>query len=293
MCKTGIAATWKVFFVLVLLLGAGWVAAEDDYIPPGTVEVSTPVYRPEFSQFTPRLGTYKFVFSWQGIPAASAEVTVEQDEMHYRIVTTAKTYSGIDIFYKLRYRAEGLISSYDLLPEKTIIDQRENSKVKNTQISFGDDGEIFAVRSQVGGETKTLKFKPNNFMLEPFSAAFLARSLTWELGETKQFDTFNGKNRYLISLTAVEKVKMKVNREDKDVWVISPKITNLTSRKPNKKIREAYIYVTADKSREVLQIVSEVFVGSVTTKLVSFTPSDKPAPAVRVARHRDGSRFVE
>ena len=257
------------------------------------VQVSTPVYRPEFSQFDPPLGTYSYTVSWQGIPAASAELSVAQDDMYYRIVASARTYSGVDLFYRLRYRAEGLISSYDLSPVKTIIDQSENSRIKNTQITFGPDDSVFAVRSsQPKNEVKVLNFKPNNFMLDPFSAAFLARSLPWEKGETKQFDCFNGKSRYLVSLTAEDRVTMMVNNQSRDVWVIVPKVINLTSQEQTKKLRRAKIYVTADKAREVLQIVSEVFIGSVTTKLASFIPAEQAAPAVRVARSRAQDSFM-
>lgn len=283
----------RVVFSLLLALLVAFPAAAEEEPTADQVQVSTPVYRPEFSQFDPPLGTYSYTVSWQGIPAATVELSVAQDEMYYRIVAQAQTYSGIDLFYKLRYRAEGLISSFDLSPVKTIIDQSENSRIKNTQITFGPDDKVFAVRSsKPRNEVKVLNFKPNNFMLDPFSAAFLARSLHWEKGATREFDCFNGKSRYLVSLTAEDRVTMKVNGQERDVWVIVPKVVNLTSKEQTKKLRRAEIYVTADKAREVLQIVSEVFIGSVSTKLVSFAPSNQPPPAVRVARSPQGQSFM-
>ena len=165
------------------------------------------------------------------------------------------------------------MTSAEFLPLKSSFNQQENSKQKDTQITFFDDGQILSVRKQVGKDEQVLKFNPGNFTLDPFSAAFLARSLDWHVGETKRFDTFNGKTRYLIDLTADELVQMKVNGEVKDVWVISPRVTNLTAPKANGKLRSAKIYVTADSSRDILQIVSSVFVGSVTTKLKSYEPA--------------------
>ncbi|MBX7139418.1 MAG: DUF3108 domain-containing protein [Oligoflexia bacterium] len=260
-------------------------AQADDYISPELVKVTTPVYRPEFSDFDPALGKYTYTVSWQGIPAAEVTVNISQDDQYYRSEVQARTYSGIDLFYKLRYRAEGVVSSFDLTPVRTTIDHQENSRHKNVEVLFGEDGSIDAKRSQVGKDSKELHFNPNNFTLDPFAAALLARSLSWEIGQSRQFDTFNGKSRYLITLTCEDRKTMRINGEERDVWIISPKVVNLTSRVPSKKLRSAQIYVTADKHREILQIVSSVFIGSVKTRMVSFEPSAEPAPTARIARN--------
>src|SRR5262249_10341179 len=162
-----------------------------------------------------------------GIPAASATIFVEKDGENYRITATARTATGIDLFYKLRYRGEGLLSGTDLTPIRAVFDQQENSRIKNAEIIFHDNGEIEAVRQTKGKPAETLNFTPENFTLDPFAAAFIARGVDWKLGDTKEFDTFNGKSRYLISLTALEKAKVDVNGEKRDCWVISPKVKNL------------------------------------------------------------------
>lgn len=94
------------------------VAAED--IPADQVKVLTPVYHPDSAEIDFPLGTYNYTVSWQGIPAADVAVDIEQESLHYRIGVSAKTYSGIDL-YKLRYRAQGLISAIDFFPVRTII----------------------------------------------------------------------------------------------------------------------------------------------------------------------------
>jgi len=262
--------------------GAHFAQAE---IPAAAVQISTPAYTPLEGDFEPALGSYEYDVSWQGIPAATVNVEITQDGPRYRIVAAAETASAIDLFYRLRYRAEGIISALDLLPVRTVIDQRENSRHKNTRISFLESGEIESVRWKSGKDTEVIRFNPNNFTLDPFSAAFLARSLPWESGQVREFDTFNGKTRYLISLTAREKIRMTVNGTPRDVWVISPRVRNLTNPEKAGKLREAKIYVTADSSREILQIVSEVFIGSVTTKLASFAPA-RVLPPVQVAQRQ-------
>jgi len=263
-------------FAVSLSLGHAICALADNDIKAQDIKIYTPVYHPKFSDFEPPLGLYTYKVAWEGIPAATVNVEVEKLNDVYKVITTAKTYSGIDIFYRLRYKAEGLISATDLTPIQTEIDQQENSTHKFTRISFESDGGIRATRYRQGEQTEDLSFKKNNFTLDPVSASFLARGVEWKVGDSKQFDTFNGKSRYLITLTATSKTTLKVNGQEREAWEITPKIENLTSPDSNKKFRSAVIFLSADKSKEILKIVSKVFVGSVSTTLIDFAPLQAP-----------------
>ncbi len=251
------------------------VARADDYISPELVKVTTPTYKASFDDFHPRFGTYEYTVGWEGIPAASCSLTFKQENDHYVVDTAARTYSGVDLLYKLRYSATGILSKNDLTSMKLMIDHRENSRHKRVDIDFQPDaGRISSVRSKGTDDPHkiSLSFEPHNFTLDPISAAFIARALPWQTGETKTFDVFNGKSRYYIELTAVRRETIRHNGEERRVIVISPQVRNLTTTKPVAKLREAFIYVTDDPYREVLKIVSAVFIGSVTTSLDSFTP---------------------
>ena len=65
---------------VLALLWIGAVAQADNPQNPTTIEVSTPVYRPDFSAFDPNLGRYTYRVSWEGIPAAELVVDVDQQE---------------------------------------------------------------------------------------------------------------------------------------------------------------------------------------------------------------------
>lgn len=253
------------------------------------VQVTTPQYHPNHEIFNPPLGRYTYTVGWQGIPAAEATLDVAKVGSRYQLVSTARTYSAIDIFYTMRYRAEGLISSQSFLPIKTSILHQENSRVKTTEIQFAPDGHIHAVRSQAGKEPVVLDFNPNNWTLDPFSAAFLARSLEWKIGDKKSFDTFNGKSRYLITLENTGMEKVNYDDTERDCWIIVPTVKNLVNPEQSKKLREAKIYVTADNAREVLKIASSVFIGTVTTKLENFFPLKTSAMNETFAKNRSSS----
>jgi hypothetical protein len=282
-CALGVVAT--------TILYCSKSVRADDYISPDLVKVTTPFYKPGSLGFRPQLGVYEYSVGWEGITAASCAVTISRRGDTYVIDAAARTYSGVDLLYKLRYDAIGVISAKDFTSISLSIDHRENSRQKTIEMSFEpEQGTVSAVRGKgvIDPDKKHLSFEPNNMTLDPVGAAFLARSLDWTIGETKHFDVFNGKSRYFISLTAVERTTIEYKGEPRKVIAITPQVRNLTTTKPKSKLRQAFIYVSDDNEREVLKIVSSVFIGSVTVELESFSPlPEKEAPLVMVKANAD------
>ena len=270
--------------LLAATLALGTMTARaDDYIAPHLVKVSTPLYAAQTNKFRPRLGTYEYTVSWQGIPAASCTLTVAERNGKYQIEAAARTYSGVDLLYRLRYVATGTLDASTMQSESLVINHDENSRHKNIEMHFEDSGEkITAVRSKgpEDPDKKHVSFEPNNMTLDPIGAAFLARTLPWEVGQSRDLDVFNGKSRYFITLTAVEKTSVMHQGELRKVIVITPRVRNLSTTKPRSKLREAFIYVTDDEQHEVLKIVRSVFLGSVTTEMESFIPAENQSSTV-------------
>lgn len=253
-----------------------------DRIPVDEVEIITPAYSPEPGTFEPRFGTYAYSVSWQGIPAGTVELEMVQNGTDYRIKGRAETNRFVSLFYKLRFNTEALVSASTLQPKRSVYRNRTNNDTEHTKIEFLPDGKIKSVHEDRRGDIEELHFSPNNFTLDPFSAVFLALSLPWEVGDNRQFDTFTGTSRYLVELTAVDKTNLTVKGETREAVVIAPRVKNLTKKDPSEdddRLREAKIYVSTDPSREILRISSDIFIGSVNTRLVSFTPSNNNAQA--------------
>jgi hypothetical protein len=274
--------------LLAATLSTGTMTARaDDYIAPHLVKVSTPLYKARTDSFKPRLGTYEYTVSWQGIPAASCTLTVDEHAGKYVIEAAARTYSGVDLLYRLRYVATGTLDASNLRPISLVINHDENSRHKNIDMRFDPaTRKITAVRSKgpEDPEKKVASFDSDNMTLDPIGAAFLARSLPWEVGQTRDLDVFNGKSRYFITLTAVERTAIMYQGEMRNVIVITPRVRNLSTTKPRSKLQEAFIYVTDDDQREVLKIVSAVFIGSVTTELDSFVPASQGRSPLVIAQ---------
>ncbi|MCB0337281.1 MAG: DUF3108 domain-containing protein [Bdellovibrionales bacterium] len=253
----------------------------DNYIPPQTLEVQTPSYKADFTFFQQSLGQYRYRVSWGGIGAGYITVNILQFDKKFVVSTEVRTNSFVDIFYKLRYQAMGALSTQTLLPDKTEVVYRENSREKRAGLLFRSDGKVQTFYWRKGHNAEELTFDPKNMMLDPFSAAFLARSLPWDDNVRRTFDTFNGKSRYLISLESIGEDVVRVNGIERPVWVISPTVEKLTEKQEGTKpkLREAKIFLTKDAAREIVKIESEVFVGTVVTELTKFTPISKVTQA--------------
>jgi hypothetical protein len=234
------------------------------------ISIKTPSYRPSFDLFQPREGRYQYEVSWQGIPAAEASITVTREGGTLRVTSEAKTYSAIDLLYRLRFHGESVLGLSSYRPSSYLVEQQENSKKKVVNVSFFPGGEVRATRTQSGKEAVYDQFTTTNSVLDPVSASFLARSQPWRVGDAKEFDVFNGKSRYLITLTAKELRTMDVAGVQREVFVIVPKVVNLVNPAQGKKLREARIFVTNDAARDIVLIESDVFIGTVKTRMTSM-----------------------
>lgn len=264
--------------LLMLICGLpfwAFAAEEETSLAPDKVSLTTPRYEPD-PEFAPPLGTYTYVVSWQGIPAAEAKLSVTKEGDKYQLVAAARSYKVVDLLYRLRYQAEGILDAATLRPQKLVVDHHENSRVRFYAIDFQPSGLISAVYRKNNGPEEKLEFNPHNFTLDPFAAAFLGRASTWALGTERYYDVFNGKSRYFITFKVLRKGKERLGKLEQDFVVLSPYVKNVTKPTAKKKLHEARIFVTNDAKRDVVEVQSEVFVGTVKIKLKKFVPLSAP-----------------
>lgn len=224
--------------------------------------------------FEPRLGTFFYSVKWLGIRVADATVTVARDGEYYRIVADTETTRPIDQILKLRYRGEGIIRSADYMPVLTVLDFRKRSRQKHTEIRYLDDGEIEIVETKTKKKqeprTEIKKIQPEGFVLEPFSAIFLARRFNWRKGEVQHFKVITGKKRYLVTLICLDKGRVTEGDAQIEAWIIRPIVKDLSKPKSKPKYSTTKIYLSADKSRDLLKMKSRTLIGTVKIKLERF-----------------------
>ena len=262
----------KVFMLVGIVLFA-WAGI----VGPLPASETEPVSLAGSEGFKPRLGTYLYVAKWGQAKAFEATLTVQKIDNIYRILVDSRTTGVIDFIFKLRYRGEGHLSADDLAPLKTVTVERQRKKSKQTQISYLDDGGIEVVetrkkKKKKKPETKTRSVNPEKQVLEPFSAAFIARKFNWEVGETQQFEVFTGKREYLVTLFCQEKTIVEESGTKTAAWVIRPAVKNLSQPEKKSKITKTKIYISADANKDLLKLKSETKAGTVVLKMKKFIP---------------------
>jgi hypothetical protein len=271
-----IQVTYSVAFLLVLSfisLHLCLSACQAEARLLSEIKVVTPRYSPS-STITPHRGLFKYDVEWEGIPVASASVEIKDKENITAIETNAKSAKLIDLLYELRYVARGEMDRTALVPIATHIDHRENSKQRLTDITFLPDGLIKSVIAKVNkGEQSSYAFKSENQTFDPFSSAVMAQSLPWNVGQSRKFDVFDGKNRYVITLKCLKRASRYILGKKTPVIIFEPKVFDENNKTKAAKLRRATITFTDDEFRDLVELNSEVFIGSVRASIRSFTPA--------------------
>jgi len=270
---------FQLLSISFLLLLSYPAAAE--YIPPSEISVSTPAITPEVKEF--REGVYYYDVSWQGVVVASIRIVVERGNLgsetppYAYVRVTAKSAKVIDLFYKLRHTSESLFRSDTFAPISYFTFQRENSRKKYREVLFTDSGKIRSRRWKNGKSRGDLEFETGNPTLDPITAAFLARTPQLEIGKSVTVDVFNGKHRFLITFSVDAKDTIQVGEVQREAYKVVPRVTRLTDTKEERRLKSAALWISADKSRDILRLESDVWIGSVKAEFDRYEPS-VPAP---------------
>jgi len=228
-------------------------------------------------EFNPRLGTFYYVIHWVDSKVADATITIERDGDYYRMIADEETTKFLDRIYRIKYRGETVIRAEDLAPVETIINQELGGKKQNEQIRYDVDGKAEVVVSKAESDAplkhESYLINEETFAIDLFSAIFLARSFDWKKNESQQFDVFSERKRYLVTLDCIGKTVFKEGKINIDAWVIRPGVLKQNDPNATTKHSKARVYLSADKSRDLLKIKTNIGLGTVKMKLIKYEPN--------------------
>ena len=209
--------------------------------------------------------------SWIGIPVASAEIQTTplliNGRKYYHARVRASTWKYLELIWKMRDFVESVFDSETMQPRRFVFRQRENRKKTDTTATFDPDSKKWTVRRREGAKVKDFEFVSHS-TLDPISAVYWARSLDFKIGDTLRLEVFGGKSRYLVMLDVVGKEQVTVGDNSFDAYRIVPHVWNISGSGYADRVREATVWISADKGRRPLKIVTQVFIGSVSIELV-------------------------
>jgi len=247
---------------------------------PNSKSGENPTYQPKFYPFeSGEKAVYRA--SWNGIPVATAEIHTTpvwiDGKKFYQVKVDAKTSKALDLVWKMRDTISSIFEARTLLPSRFVFNQRENSRVIDTDAQYNDGTKKWAVnRQQKGKKTRIYEFDSEN-TLDPITAVYLARSVDFKVGDRLYFNVFGGRYRYLLELAIAGRETIQLNSGKVDAFKIVPRITNVAKKGYASKLNEAAIWITADERRMPVMLTSKIFVGSVYMEKIEEKPAMTPA----------------
>ena len=157
-----------------------------------------------------------------------------------------------------------------LAPSRFTFNQRENSKVIDTEARFDQSAKRWAVnRQQVGKRAKVYQFESSNTLYR-ITAVYLARSTDFKVGDKLYFKVFGGRYQYLLELWVEKKEPVALaSGKSVEAYKIIPRIQNITKNGYASRLNEAVVWISADERRLPIKLSSKITFGTVYMELVS------------------------
>lgn len=254
------AARWRLVALTAALLLATAAAA------------ASPAVGPTAAPLPPHPRRLEYRVAWNGIPAADATVAITPGERAGQpsldVETQARTNAFVDLFWSFRGTAKTTMLAADLTPVEFRYQRTMAGTPYLTWVDF--DARDNRARSVYlrGQKKKELEVDAAN-VVDPITAVFRARLSGAGPGDVRQYDIFTGEASYRVQLTIGAPDEIDVPAGHFRAFRVVPEVWKITGKaEPDRRLRDATIWVADDPLRTLLRIRSEVFVGAVTLDLV-------------------------
>jgi hypothetical protein len=211
-----------------------------------------------------------FQAKWSFIPAGEAVLEILPIEdlngiRSYHFVMTAKTYSFIDLIYKVRDRIDAftdLKMTHSLLYEE----KNEGKRKKDVVVNFNWEKQE-AEYSNFGEKRKPIPLTPGSF--DPLSIFYAFRLHELEENKELQVPVTDGKKCVIGKAKILKREKIKVASGMYDTYLVVPELEHIGGVFAKTKDAKLEIWVTADTRKIPVKIKSKVVVGSFVGELIS------------------------
>ncbi len=226
----------------------------------------------------------EYVLKWSGIAAGDSVMEIVKGDyvdgaFIYRVISSAKSRSLVDVIYKVRNKYETHIHPKDSLTRKYLFNMKEGGKRELRLLLF--DQEHLSV-------TRIFKKKDNvqsrDYAIFPqtqdnLSALYALRNETLKVGDSVTYRVFESRKNWelIIEVIAAEEVEVRAGRFRTIVVHPKLKFEGIFRRKG-----ELYVYMTDDQWHIPVLMKSKVKIGSIDAELVRFTlgGEDKEVPSL-------------
>ena len=190
--------------------------------------------------------------------------TVNGARSHHFAITT-KTYSFMDIFYKIRDRSDAYTDTnmtHSILYTK----ESKGKHPRNVVVNFNWEKHE-ATYSNFEKKMKPIAILPGSF--DPLSIFFIIR--LHDLKESLEIEVpvTDGKKCISVKATVLKREKIKLASKTYDTYLVEPNIESISNIFKKSKDAKVRIWFTADERKIPVKIKSRLGVGSFIFELVS------------------------
>ncbi len=216
---------------------------------------------------------------WAFIPAGEIQLEILPFEMvkgvkSYHFAMTARTYSLVDPFYKVRDRVDAYTDAemtHSLLYKK----KQQGKSKRNIVVNF-DWKKREAQYSNFDEQREPVSISPGSF--DPLSVFYAFRLFALKEGIKIKASVTDGKKFVNGEAAVLKKEKIYVADKWYETYLVEPDLKHIGGIFKKSKNAKLRIWVTADKRRLPIKIKSKVAVGSFVAELVSYEPGKESRP---------------
>ncbi len=209
-----------------------------------------------------------FEILWVGIPAGRATLAVEErlevaGRPALRLVSTAVSNDIVDVFYKVRDRAESVIDCTGRYSLRFSLRTREGRRRRERDYTF-DLIRREATLDEPGQAVR--RFPLPEPVQDPLSSLYVVRTLPLEVGRSLSLRAFEGGRLWELEVEVLRRERVAVPAGSFDTIVVKPllKFEGVFQQKG-----DVVVWLTDDPRRMPVRMQSKVKIGSVAAELTS------------------------
>jgi hypothetical protein len=215
----------------------------------------------------------EYVLKWSGIASGDSVMEIVEGDIVegvpvYRVISTARSRSLVDLIYKVRNRYETHIHPSDSLTRKYIFNMKEGGKKKYKLLLFHQEHLSVTRMFRKNGNLQSLEYEILPQTHDNLSALYALRNESLQVGDSVTYRVFENRKNWelVIDVIAAEEIKVKAGRFRTVVVHPKLKFEGIFRRKG-----ELHVYMTDDQWHIPVLMKSKVKIGSIDAELVRFT----------------------
>jgi hypothetical protein len=211
-----------------------------------------------------------YTVSWEMISAGKATfrvlpLTTVNGEKACHFLLEVRSNRYIDMLYKIRDRLEGFT---DLGVSQSLLHKKTQSGKDKREVMVRFDWETKTARySNFGEKREPIKIPLNT--VDPISAFYKMRALTFKTGQTISFPVTDGKKHFIQTGEVMKKEAITLPSGTFDTYLLALQVNHFSGVFKKSENPTVTLWVTTDERRIPVRIKIKVYIGSVIFDLVS------------------------